>query len=109
MMNLFLVNKSITLTDILAATGIRRSNFWFEYLMKFFINAQLIENFESLVNFLQGGTDQATVIRELNKYDIDGNFFEDNKVFVFDPDEFGNDVDLTKIKSRRIKVKKWQI
>jgi len=107
-MNLFLVNKSITLVDILAATGIRRSNFWFDYFMIFFLKAQLIENFETLVNILQKNIDQASIIRELKTYDVDGNFFENNKVFVFDS-EFGDNVDFTKIKSRKIKVKKWQI
>ena len=104
-MILFQTDKQTTIADILLITGIRPNNFWFEYFMVLFgKNFVVIEDFETLVTFLQPMGDRHELIVKLKRdFDIDGQYFINMKIFALEQSSFNN-IDFTKIKSRKVKI-----
>ncbi|MDO8640072.1 MAG: hypothetical protein Q7R33_00845 [Nitrosarchaeum sp.] len=106
-----IVNKQATITDILEVSGIRPSNFWFEYFLSIFKDkCQKFESFMDLVKFLHIRIEAdyiadyltcfASTIKQLNMFEINDQLFQEKCVFVLDFDG----VDFCKLKSRKLKV-----
>ena len=106
-MILFLVNKQTMISDIVINSGISQRNFWFEYFMKKFSSCLTsVDTFEELIVILQSGKkiDRVKLIVQLkNEFEITGEYFDNFKIFALEKSIF-QDIDLTKMKSRKIKV-----
>lgn len=104
-MILFQVDKQTKIADLVLLTGIKSNNFWFEFFMtQFSQSIEVIESFESLITFLQPNGDRHKLIVNLKaEFNIDGQSFNDLKIFVLNQSIFNN-TDFTKIKSRKMKV-----
>lgn len=109
-MILFQVDKQTKIADLVLLTGIKLNNFWFEFFMtQFSQNIEVIENFESLITFLQPeGNRHKLIVNLKTEFDINGQSFNDMKIFVLNQSIFNN-TDFTKIKSRKVKVMKVEI
>jgi hypothetical protein len=108
---LILCNKSIAISDIVESLGIKASSIWFEYIfMKFAnnYNCDKIESFEQLNKTLCdrfGLSERLTkidIISKLNNFNINGDYFVGNNIYIFDSIEFKN-VNFDNIKLRKIK------
>jgi hypothetical protein len=88
---------------ILFLTGIRSSNFWFEYFMQLFKDSCIrFEDLQSLVNHLKVA-DRPDVIRKLEALDVDGAFFTVGAVYLLEQSVFVS-MNFTKLRSRKIRV-----
>jgi hypothetical protein len=98
----------ITVSDIVELLGIKSSSLWFEHIfMKFADNCDKIESFEQLNKIiydkfhLDENSSKSEIISKLNNFNIDGDYFVGNIIYVFDSKEFKNvnfNVKLRKIK-----------
>lgn len=98
----FVVDASTTLEDIIKATGISHSNFWFEFFINLFSQScTTINDYESFIKII--GRDKQHTIKYLSEnYEIDGLTFIGKKVIVFKNNN--QHVSFKLIKSRKIKV-----
>ena len=86
MKNYFLVNKNMTLDELVRITGISISNLWFEYFLNIFKSHYVeINEYADLIKFISMD-DKSKVIRLLNEYKINGLSFIEKKIIVLDID-----------------------
>lgn len=99
---LILCDKTITIANIVELLGIKPTSIWFGYFInKFANNCERIDNFGQLTkvfNFLT-----STLIEKFNSFNLNGDYFTENIVYVFDSSEFTN-VNFENIKLRKLKL-----
>jgi hypothetical protein len=100
---ILIVNKDVTISDFIQITGLKESNFWFQYIIRLFcLRATVCNNYVDLVKFLEMQFAVDYVIRQLNAFDINGDTFVNKHTFILDQSDF--DLDFSKLSSRKFKV-----
>jgi len=100
-MIVLVVNKKMTLSGIIEATGIRSKSFWFTYILNLLKdNSERHTDFLSLAKIVDE-KNRLNLIRKLKEFNIDGSAFDDNDIIIIKEIE---NVDFSEIKSRKIKM-----
>jgi hypothetical protein len=98
---MLIVDKNVTATEFVNITGLKSTNFWFQYITQLFcLKSVICENYAELVKLLE--LQFTDVVRQLNTFDVTGDSLINKHVFVVDRNDI--DVDFSKLSSRKIKV-----
>jgi Ca2+-binding EF-hand superfamily protein len=96
------------MADIVECTGVKPTNLWFEYLMSLLLKqCQQFYDLANFVNYLHVtekiNDSKQEIIRKLQLYDIDGDFFLYKNIILLTGKDFAK-INFVKLRTRFLKV-----
>lgn len=98
-------DRSCTIEDLINASGISTSNFWFEYFLTMFSEIIVeVKDYPTLIKMVNE-KEKIKAINKLSEFDIDGSTFDDKKIFFLSTnDKYLKNVCFKLIRSRKLKI-----